>query len=93
MSDIFEERFVVFIDMLGFGAMVSDAAKRPEGAIAKCVDTSLTITANMKLLEGDRFDPVESIAGFHNHIFSDCIVMSVQPDPLAVSNFSSSSQS
>ncbi len=85
MSDIFEKRFVVFIDILGFGAMVSDAAKRPGGQIAKRVDTALTIVGNMKLLEGDRVDPVENIAGFHRHIFSDCIVMSVEPDPLAVS--------
>jgi hypothetical protein len=85
LSDIFEHRFVVFIDILGFGAMVSAASRDPDGEVAKRVDQALSIIQNMSLLEKDVVDTVSSIDGFHSHIFSDCIVMSVKPNPLAVS--------
>ncbi|MBB5720716.1 hypothetical protein FHS72_000320 [Loktanella ponticola] len=85
MSEIFEKRFVVFIDILGFGAMVSAASKDPDGKIAKRVDQALSIIHKMSLLEVDVVDTTGSINGFHSHIFSDCIVMSVKPESFAVS--------
>ncbi len=85
MVSVFEERFVVFIDILGFGSMVSAASREPNGPTAKRVDTALTIIQNMRLLEGDSVATRQAIDGFHSHIFSDCIVMSVDPDSFAVS--------
>jgi hypothetical protein len=85
MDEIFEERFVVFLDILGFSSMVSAAAKDPYGESARQVETALTIIENMKLIEGDRVDQNSSIVGYRSHIFSDCIVMSVPESKEAVS--------
>ncbi|MDE0984749.1 MAG: hypothetical protein OSA52_08840 [Yoonia sp.] len=85
MEDVFEERFVVFIDILGFGSMVSSASREPNGAIAKRVDTALTIIENMRLLGADPVDTRQTIGGFRSHIFSDYIVMSVDLDSFTVS--------
>ena len=85
MTDVFEERFVVFIDILGFRSMVKAASRDPDGMIAKRVDTALEIIQDMQLLGTDEVDAQHGIDGFHSHIFSDCIVMSVAPDSFAVS--------
>ncbi|MFQ6552272.1 hypothetical protein AAD018_008000 [Aestuariibius insulae] len=85
MSSVFEERFVIFIDILGFADMISEAKRSPAGEMAERVDKALTRIENMGLHGPDRVCPEPSIDGYHSHIFSDCIVISVSPEPSAVS--------
>jgi len=66
MGDVFEERFVVFIDILGFGAMVTRAACCQ--IEAERIDSALE---KIKKLENISIDQCRS------HIFSDCIYISV----------------
>ncbi|CTQ31298.1 hypothetical protein [Jannaschia rubra] len=79
MSEILEERFVVFIDILGFGAMVRQAARDPDGEMANRVAAALKVIEDLGQSRGDIVFPSKSNSDFHSHAFSDCIVMSVVP--------------
>ena len=88
MSLEFQKRIVVFIDILGFAALVTEAAKNPAGDTAKRLSTGLTIIQNLQLHQKDKVahkkstlkDPYAG-SDLRLQIFSDSVILSIIPSP------------
>lgn len=87
----FENRVVVFIDILGFGQLVEASADEPDGHASQRLGSALAIISNLKLHEPDRItgvseaDPLHQ-AGIQLQIFSDSVILSIKPDVAAIEN-------
>lgn len=75
--EIFEERFVVFIDILGFREMVLHAAKEPLGNEAKRVQDALARIQEINFDESGENSQSGEPQDHRTHIFSDCIIISI----------------
>ena len=73
---IFRDRFVIFLDILGFAQLVASATRDPSGVEAKKIETALK-----RVEEISKFETIDQIADLESHIFSDSIVLSVDPAP------------
>ncbi|MEP3051386.1 MAG: hypothetical protein ABJP48_00210 [Erythrobacter sp.] len=82
----FENRIVVFIDILGFGSLVERAALDPDGAHSKRLACALAIISNLELHRSDHVAGKSAANPLHTadiqlQIFSDSVILSILPDP------------
>ncbi|MEP2736736.1 MAG: hypothetical protein ABJP34_10610 [Erythrobacter sp.] len=85
----FEKRIVVFLDILGFAALVESAAREPEGDTAGRLNAALTTIQNLKLHLDDAVAPGTKLSNNHQpklniQIFSDSVILSILPDSESV---------
>ena len=83
----FEDRIVVFIDILNFRSLVEESAKSPDGDTSERLERALTVIEKMASAmssppeDTNTTDPASlASANPHLQIFSDSIILSINPD-------------
>ncbi len=84
----FQDKFIAFVDILGFSALVADSEKTGAG-LAPALDVVNALTA-FDPNEGPNICPtsrrISPDMGFRRTQISDCVVMSVEVSPVAMLN-------
>jgi hypothetical protein len=89
----FENRIVVFIDILGFGGLVEEAAKNPNGTASDRLENALEIIQNLaiKTSKERSLKTSDERSLLWNvdpsiQIFSDSVILSISPSPSELKN-------
>lgn len=81
----FEDRIVIFLDILGFGTLVEEAARDAQSKAAIRLDKALDIIQNLaKKNSGE--DPFLKSSDPTIQIFSDSIILSIEPSARELKN-------
>lgn len=76
----FEDKIVVFIDVLGFGVLVEKAAHDPNSEEAERLEKALTIIQLLAPVDGDD-EKQSGLDELNVQIFSDSVILSCAPNP------------
>ena len=80
MALIFEDKIVVFIDILGFGTIVEKAARDANSDEAERLEKALKIIQLLAPVDSDDEDEF-GLKGLNVQIFSDSVILSCPPNP------------
>ncbi len=86
LYEVFEERIVLFVDILGFSELVARASLPDGGEFAKKIQRSLNVTENMKLYNSDKHQSKrmklteEVLRSINVVVFSDSIVVTIETE-------------
>jgi hypothetical protein len=81
----FEDRIVIFIDILGFGALVEEAANNSNSDASVRLEKALDVIQNLGSKKSDETSLIKNVDPSIK-IFSDSVILSIAPSPSELRN-------